>query len=177
MNSRKKKSNGLQNSSSRTLDGRRVRTVHEAKALAEYLATKPEEERRARKERRERLEGIVEAAERKRDEILNGGKARNNEQWVEDKEEAAAKAREAVMQAVRIEDGKRLSLGRESDESAEASQDSEDLEVEEDGGNSTSENGESSSSAKGRLSASRTFHGWDEEELSDSDEEDENDKK
>src|SRR4051794_20742598 len=42
MSSKRKRNRGDENASSRNLDGRRLRTVNEAKALAEYLAIKPE---------------------------------------------------------------------------------------------------------------------------------------
>lgn len=97
MSSRKKKQNGDANGSSRNLDGRRLRTVAEAKALAEYLAIKPEMEKREKDERRKRWEDIVASTERKQEELLNGrGQARLDGKWVEDKEEAENKTREAI---------------------------------------------------------------------------------
>lgn len=48
MSSRKKKTQD-ENGSSRNLDGRRLRTVNEAKALAEYLAIKPDMDKKERK--------------------------------------------------------------------------------------------------------------------------------
>ena len=96
MSSRKKKQ-GEVNGSSRNLDGRRLRTVTEAKTLAEYLAIKPEMDRKEKEERRKRWEDIVASTERKQEDIINGtGKARLDGQWVEDKEEAENKTREAI---------------------------------------------------------------------------------
>jgi len=96
MSSRKKKQGDV-NGSSRNLDGRRLRTVTEAKILAEYLAIKPEMEQREKDERRKKLEDIVESTERKQDELLNSrGTARLDGKWVEDKEEAENKTREAI---------------------------------------------------------------------------------
>ena len=81
----------------RNLDGRRLRTVAEAKALAEYLAIKPEMEQREKEERRKKWEDIVASTERKQDELLNSrGTARLDGKWVEDKEEAENKTREAI---------------------------------------------------------------------------------
>lgn len=95
MSSRKKQ--GDVNGSSRNLDGRRLRTVTEAKALAEYLAIKPEMEQREKDERRKKWEDIVASTERKQDELLHsGGTARLDGKWVEDKEEAENKTREAI---------------------------------------------------------------------------------
>ncbi|KAI5295308.1 hypothetical protein KEM52_001759 [Ascosphaera acerosa] len=88
------------NGSSRNLDGRRLRTVTEAKALAEYLALKPGMDKKAKEARRERWEKVVEAAERTQEELRAGasgkGKAKIDGGWMEDKEEAAERAREAV---------------------------------------------------------------------------------
>jgi hypothetical protein len=83
--------------SSRNLDGRRLRTVTEAKALAEYLAIKPEMERKEKERRRKRWEEIVEMAERRQDEIKYGSrKVGLDGKWVEDKEEVGERTREAV---------------------------------------------------------------------------------
>ncbi|CBX93041.1 hypothetical protein IAQ61_008769 [Plenodomus lingam] len=96
MSSRKKKQ-GDANGSSRNLDGRRLRTVAEAKTLAEYLAIKPEMEQREKEERRKKWEDIVESTERKQEELLHaGGKARLDGKWLEDKEEAENKTKEAI---------------------------------------------------------------------------------
>lgn len=95
--SSRKKQNGEQNGSSRNLDGRRLRTVAEAKALAEYLAAKPDLEKRERDEKRRRWEDIVASTERKREELGKGERqARLDGRWVEEKEEVERKSREAV---------------------------------------------------------------------------------
>lgn len=109
MSKRKKGSAALEEEqgSSRNLDGRRLRTVTEAKALAEYLAIKPEMERREKERRRRRWEQIVEMAERRQDEIRRGiagtgGRAVGLDgRWVEDKEEAGERTREAVLEVMR----------------------------------------------------------------------------
>lgn len=50
MSSRKRKQNAeLATGSARNLDGRRIRTVTEAKNLAAYLATKPDMDRKEKK--------------------------------------------------------------------------------------------------------------------------------
>src|ERR1700748_1715654 len=54
MSSRKKKNQGDAHASSRNLDGRRLRTIKEAKALAEYLAVKPEMDKTEKEERLKR---------------------------------------------------------------------------------------------------------------------------
>ncbi|KAG5983404.1 hypothetical protein E4U55_008254 [Claviceps digitariae] len=95
MSSRKKK-NQDDHGSSRNLDGRRLRTVNEAKALAEYLAIKPEMEKKEKEKRRERWEQIVHMSEEKQAQIKNGGTGRLDGKWVEDKEESNERTREAV---------------------------------------------------------------------------------
>lgn len=135
MSSRKKRSQGENNGSSRNLDGRRLRTVTEAKALAEYLAVKPEMDRKEKEERRKRWEDVVEASERRQEEIKSGNdagaKARVDGKWAEEKEEAETKMREAVVAAMKrqmaernmenvYKDGDSSDSGSESDE-AEAS--------------------------------------------------------
>ncbi|KAF1963211.1 hypothetical protein CC80DRAFT_487601 [Byssothecium circinans] len=96
MSSRKKKQ-GEVNGSSRNLDGRRLRTVAEAKTLAEYLAIKPEMDKKEKEERRKRWEDIVASTDRKQEELMNSrGTARLDGQWVESKEEAENKTREAI---------------------------------------------------------------------------------
>lgn len=97
MASKRKRNQGENNSSDRNLDGRRLRTVNEAKALAEYLALKPEMEKKEKEARRRRWEQVVDIAERREDEIRNGAKGKVDGKWVEDKEEAGEWTREAVL--------------------------------------------------------------------------------
>lgn len=101
MSSRRKKNQGDSNSSNRNLDGRRLRTVAEAKALAEYLALKPDMEKKEKEARRNRWEKVVELAEKKEAEARIDSKGRVDVQWVVDKEEAEEKTREAVLTALR----------------------------------------------------------------------------
>lgn len=102
MSSRKKGAQGENNGSNRNLDGRRLRTVTEAKALAEYLALKPEMDKKEKEARRKRWEMVVELAEKREAEIKNGdGKGKVDGMWMEDKEEAGEKAREAVFRAMK----------------------------------------------------------------------------
>ena len=101
MSSKRKKNQEEDNGSSRNLDGRRLRTVTEAKSLAEYLAIKPEMDRKEKERRRQRWEDIVEMAEKKEDEIKHGSKARLDGKWVEDKEEANERTRAAVLMALK----------------------------------------------------------------------------
>ncbi|KAK4101466.1 hypothetical protein N658DRAFT_496335 [Parathielavia hyrcaniae] len=98
----KKGSAGEENGSSRNLDGRRLRTVTEAKALAEYLAIKPEMERKEKERRRQRWQEIVDMTERRQEEIRHGTKKVGLDgKWVEDKEVVGERTREAVLEAMR----------------------------------------------------------------------------
>jgi Silencing defective 2 N-terminal ubiquitin domain len=168
MSSRKKKKQGDPNASSRNLDGRRLRTITEAKALAEYLAVKPEMDKTEKEERLKRWEQVVEMAEKKQEELKNGGKARLDGKWMEAKEEAEEKMKEALKEA--LEAGEIKDLLGDSDMSEDGSDDSQSSgENEED-----VEEGPPKMPAKTESSnsASRSFFGWDEEEeLSDSDDE------
>ena len=101
MSSKKKRNQGDENGSSRNLDGRRIRTINEAKALAEYLAIKPDMEQKEKEKRRERWQQIVDAAEEKEHELRNNTKGRLSGKWVEDKEEAGERTREAVLAAIK----------------------------------------------------------------------------
>lgn len=174
ISSRKKRAQGEQNGSSRTLDGRRIRTVNEAKALAEYLAIKPEMEKHEKDERRKRLEEIVRSTEARKAEILSGGaggKSRLDGEWLEGKEEAAEKAREAVLAALRNGDVKGVfGEQRESDTSESASEDGERSDSEKD--EPEVEKAPKSSSAA--QAAPRKFFGWG-DDMSDSEEDEEGD--
>ncbi|TQV97644.1 hypothetical protein V2A60_006617 [Cordyceps javanica] len=100
MSSRKKKTQD-DNGSSRNLDGRRLRTVNEAKALAEYLAIKPDMDKKEKEKRRARWEEIVQQTEAKEAEIKNGGKSMIDGRWAEDKEESTERTRDAVLAAMK----------------------------------------------------------------------------
>ena len=102
MSSRKKRTADAQtNGSNRNLDGRRLRTITEAKNLATYLATKPEMDRREKEERRKRWEAVVEAAERREEEIRSGKKGKGlTEEWVVEKDEVGEGVRDAVRRAM-----------------------------------------------------------------------------
>ena len=100
MSSRRKKNQGDSNSSNRNLDGRRLRTVAEAKALAEYLALKPDMEKKEKEARRDRWEQVIELAEKRAAEARAETKGRVDVQWAMDKEEAEEKTREAVFHAM-----------------------------------------------------------------------------
>ena len=101
MSSKRKRNRGDENASSRNLDGRRLRTVNEAKALAEYLAIKPEMAKKEKEERRKRWEQVVEVADRREQELKSGSKGKVDGKWVEDKEEAGERTREAVLAAMK----------------------------------------------------------------------------
>lgn len=106
MSSRRKKNQGENSGSNRNLDGRRLRTVNEAKALAEYLALKPEMEKKEKEARRKRWEQVVELAERKKEELISNSKGKVDGKWVEEKDEAGERTREAVLVAMKAGDYK-----------------------------------------------------------------------
>ncbi|KAH7321149.1 telomere stability and silencing-domain-containing protein [Stachybotrys elegans] len=171
MSSRKKKTQE-DHGSSRNLDGRRLRTVNEAKALAEYLAIKPEMDKKEKEKRRERWEEIVRMTEEKEAEIKSGGKGRLDGKWVEDKEESNEKTREAVLAAMKAGNYKDNLLG--------TSQGSQSTDPRNSASTSDEDNGSSSESTpppereqdgKGK-GKPRTFFGFDEDdEFMSSDEE------
>ncbi|KAF2760488.1 hypothetical protein EJ05DRAFT_536588 [Pseudovirgaria hyperparasitica] len=168
MSSRKKRKQGDEHASSRNLDGRRLRTVAEAKALAEYLAIKPDMEKKEKEERKKRWESIVEMADKREEEIRNG-RGRLDGKWVESKEEASERTREAVLAAMKAGDIQDALGAKESDSSGEASgtSDGSDSEME------VEESGASSSKPVKSQTAAKTFFGWDDEDedMSDEDEE------
>jgi hypothetical protein len=121
MSSKKKRNAEPANSSSRNLDGRRLRTVAEAKSLATYLATKPEMDRREKDERRKRWEGVVEMAEVRGQEIKEGrgvGRGKGvSDEWVADKEEVADGVKSAVRKAMMAQEKaeEKKGMGKEKD--------------------------------------------------------------
>ncbi|KAF6793001.1 hypothetical protein CSOJ01_14057 [Colletotrichum sojae] len=164
MSSKKKRNQGDANNSSRNLDGRRLRTVTEAKALAEYLAIKPEMEQKEKEKRRERWTQIVEMAEKREDEIRNGGKGRLDGKWVEAKEESNERTRDAVRAAMKAGNYKDNLLG--------TSQGSTGTDETDEAGSSDDDNHEGSSKestppsepAKAPKDKPRTFFGFDEDD-------------
>ncbi|KAF4123800.1 SDE2 telomere maintenance-like protein [Geosmithia morbida] len=99
--SSKKKKNQDDHGSNRNLDGRRLRTVNEAKSLAEYLAIKPDMDKKEKERRRKRWEQIIETADKREAEIKSGSKGRLDGKWVEDREESSEKTRDAVLAAMK----------------------------------------------------------------------------
>lgn len=176
MSSKKKKNQGDNNGSSRNLDGRRLRTVTEAKALAEYLAIKPDMERKEKEKRRERWEQIVELAERREEEIKRGGgKATVDGKWVEEKEGAGERTREAVLAAMKAGNYKDnlLSTSQGSNSSTPSDEVSADEEQPEEASSSKATTPTSESEAPVKGVKARTFFGFDEDdEFMSSDEED-----
>ena len=167
MSSKRKRNQGDGNSSNRNLDGRRLRTVAEAKALAEYLALKPDMEKKEKEARRKRWEQVVEIAERREDEIRNGSKGRVNGKWVEDKDEAGERTHEAVLAAMKSGEYHDVLSSASRESIRESSSTSSQGQEEEAVGKLQSEAGYSSS----RVVASRTCFGFDDEDdvLSDED--------
>ena len=155
MASRKNRDKRDQNGSNRDLNGRRLRTIADAKNIAQYLATKPDMDKKEKEEKRRRWESIVEAADRREEEINSGKKGtRLDGEWVEQKEEAEGKTRDAVLAMMKAGlmdvDGP---TGSESEEDED-----EDSESPAEG---------SGSSGSTEEAGTRNFFGWDEDELSD----------
>ncbi|KAL2057030.1 hypothetical protein ABVK25_002769 [Lepraria finkii] len=177
MSSRKKNNQGDSNNSNRNLDGRRLRTVNEAKALAEYLALKPEMEKKEKEARKKRWEQVVALTERREEEIRNGSKGKVDGKWVEDKEEAGERAREAVIAAMKsgdYHDNLKASSSRSSGgESGEPSEESEDEEMEE----PTPKRTIAPSASKPTPAPTRTYLGFDEDDEFTSEDEDEDELK
>jgi len=179
MSSKRKKNQGEDNGSSRNLDGRRLRTVTEAKALAEYLAIKPEMDRKEKEKRRERWQQIVDMAEKKQDEIRHGSSRGGLDgKWVEDKEETGERTREAVLAAMKAGNFKDnlLSVSHGSDTTAGSDEVMQDGESEGSGSGATTPPSEPEAPApqsKGKEKEKpRTFFGFDEDdEFMSSDEE------
>lgn len=170
MSSRKKnRDNNINpNGSNRNLDGRRLRTVDEAKRLAEYLAIKPEMEKKEKEERRKRWEAVVEASEKREEEIKRGGVAggRLDSEWVEAKEGAEERVRESVMKAMREMEAETEGLERTGSES--------DVEGGEgESGDEMEEGSSGSSEEAAKEVGGKKFFGWDEEDDEDESEEDE----
>lgn len=93
MSSRKKRGQQENNDSCRNLDGRRMRTVKEAKALAAFLEIKPEMERLERARRRARAEKAVADA----DKAPAASKRRFEDvAWLDEAEEEKERLRRAV---------------------------------------------------------------------------------
>ncbi|KAL2046781.1 hypothetical protein N7G274_000799 [Stereocaulon virgatum] len=164
MSSRKKNNQGDSNNSNRNLDGRRLRTVNEAKALAEYLALKPVMEKREKEARRKRWEQVVALTERREEDVRNGSKGKVDGKWVEDKEDAGERAREAVIAAMRSGDYydnlKAASSGSSGDGPGKPNEESQDEEMEEPTPNQII----TLSASKPTPAPTRTYLGFDEDD-------------
>ncbi|KAL8882922.1 MAG: hypothetical protein Q9198_000153 [Flavoplaca austrocitrina] len=165
MSSRKKKNQGDENSSNRNLDGRRLRTVAEAKALAEYLALKPEMEKKEKEARRKRWEQVVELAERREADIKNTTKGRVDGKWIEDRDEASERTRDAVLAAMKTGEYHDISSHSPEGSSEEDSLISRRVDESEEQ-KRLNALGPKLSATKKRLSASRSFFGFDDEDES-----------
>lgn len=169
MSSKKNRDRQDQNGSNRNLDGRRLRTVDEAKRLAEYLATKPEMEKKEKEERRKRWEAVIDAAEATEAKIKSGkmgsNQGRLDAEYVESKEAAEEKVREAVQKAMRDQMLMDERTGSESSaEDRDEGSDSDEQEISSSG---------QDQAGPSKAAESRTFFGWDEEDDDMSEDEDE----
>lgn len=120
MSSKKKRKGEENNDSCRNLDGRRIRTVKEAKALAAYLEIKPEMERKEKEKRKERWRKIIEQGEAIDEFGANSNVRFDDVKWLEQTEEEREKTREAVLKAMNEMIAKKESSGSsEEDEEME----------------------------------------------------------
>ncbi|KAJ4197477.1 hypothetical protein NW767_001279 [Fusarium falciforme] len=163
MSSRKKK-NQEDHGSSRNLDGRRLRTVNEAKALAEYLAIKPEMEKKEKEKRRERWEQIVQLSEQKEAEIKSGSKSRLDGKWVEDKEESSERTRDAVLAAMKAGNYKDNLLSTSHESNSTQASNEQSGSDEEKGASSQGSTPPPVEQAKPEKEKARTFFGFDEDD-------------
>jgi len=167
MSSKRKKNQGEDNGSSRNLDGRRLRTVTEAKALAEYLAIKPEMDRKEKEKRRERWQQIVDMTEKKQDEIRHGSNRSGLDgKWVEDKEETNERTREAVLAAMKAGNFKDnlLSVSHGSNSTATSDEPMRDGESEGAGSGASTPPSEPEAAVGKGKEKSKTFFGFDEDD-------------
>lgn len=171
MSSRKNRDRENLTGSNRNLDGRRLRTVEEAKRLADYLTIKPEMEKREKEERKKRWQEIVETSERREEEIKSGktgaNQGRLNADYVDAKELAENKTREAILKAMRDHVGSSNRTGSETS-GEDAMSDRDDKETTSDS-RASSEGGEASTAA-GRPGSA--LFGWDDEESDEDEDED-----
>ncbi|KAI0121540.1 telomere stability and silencing-domain-containing protein [Hypoxylon sp. NC0597] len=175
MSSKKKKNRGDENGSSRNLDGRRLRTVNEAKALAEYLAIKPEMEQKEKEKRRARWQQIVDAADEKEHEIKNSTKGRLDGKWVEDKEEASERTREAVLAAMKAGNYRDNLLGTSHGSTSTDAMEEDSSSEEEESGESSGSKAPTPPTNSSKKPLTRAFAGFDEDDefMSSSDDEEE----
>lgn len=171
MSSRKNRSQQDRNpnGSNRNLDGRRLRTVAAAKLLADHLASKSDDEKKEKEARRQRLEDNIEAADKKIEQIKSGRmgsrQGRLDAEYVESKEAAEEKTREAVVNAMKAG---MVDMERTGSESS--------MEVDEDAsGDEDMEEGSSGSSDdihdEKPQASGPSFYGWDEDDEDEDDEE------
>ena len=172
MSSRKNRNQQNQNpnGSNRNLDGRRLRTVDAAKKLAEYLATKPEIEAKELEERKKRWRDQFEHAETKQEQIMSGkmgaGQGRLDAEYVESKEQAEEKTREAVLKAIRDGMLDPESTGSESSMDVDENDSADEAEKQ--------SSGSSVDAGAGKAqTAGPTYYGWDDEDEFSGEEDDE----
>jgi len=148
--------------------------VNEAKALAEYLAIKPEMEKKEKERRRERWEQIVQASEQKEAEIKAGGKGRLDGKWVEDKEETSERTRDAVLAAMKAGNYKDNLVSTSHGSASTQSNNSSGSDEEEKSGSKESTPSEPEKVEKDKP---RTFFGFDDDDEFMSSDDDEGDSK
>lgn len=174
MSSKKKKDQNT-NGSSRNLDGRRLRTVEQAKSLAEYLAIEPEMTKQAKEKRRERQEQVIAAADKKEQDLKNGGKTALDSQFMEDYEDSEERSRDIIAAAMKAGNYTDNLMG--TSEGSNSSKPSQKLSGSEDGDESSSKEttppSDPTKESKGKGKAPVFFGFDDDDEFMSSDEEEE----
>lgn len=136
MSSRKRKQNAEQaTGSARNLDGRRLRTIAEAKNLAAYLATKPDMDRKEKDEKRKRWEMVIELADQREADMKAGKTADGrrkglSSEWIEEQEEIHETVKNAVKLAMSRSDAGVQSSSKGCAESSPSSSADEDSDTE-----------------------------------------------
>lgn len=118
--------------SARNLDGRRLRTITEAKNLATYLATKPDMDRKEKEERRKRWETVVELAEQREADMragktIDGRRKGLSSEWLEEKEEVGENVKNAVNAAMAAADPKQAGSSGSGDSAQDSADEDSDL--------------------------------------------------
>lgn len=111
--------NENENDSWRTLDGRRVRSIRQAKELASYLETAPESQKKALEKKKAKLQAVIESAEK-----YGEGRTRfADTEFLEESEELIRDVRASVAQAMdSIDEGEEANSEANSEASSDFSE-------------------------------------------------------
>ncbi|KAG4218152.1 hypothetical protein PC116_g33368 [Phytophthora cactorum] len=132
-------------------------------------------EQKEKEKRRARWQQIVDAADEREHEIKNSTKGRLDGKWVEDKEEASERTREAVLAAMKAGNFKDNLLGTSHGSTSTENMDEDSSEEEESEASSSSKAPIPQKNTTSKKPVTRAFAGFDEDDefMSSSDEEEE----